>query len=183
LQQLWSFWLKKRSGLHKQPIINRWRRVVWDTAVSVTTFLEQKKNNVASQFGVRLSNWHNCVMLLSNGKRLPYTRLTNWLHGFEPFLRSRQLCSYSRTSQHFTEPEGSLPCSQKPSTDPYPETGQSSPYYSILSEIHFNILHPPTCKFLYKNRFKGMSYRTVAFGVQTKLETRRLRLENNTDSI
>jgi hypothetical protein len=32
-------------------------------------------------------------------------------HGAEPFLRSRQLCSYSRTSQHFMETEGSLPCS------------------------------------------------------------------------
>jgi hypothetical protein len=30
-------------------------------------------------------------------------------HGAEPFLRSRQLCSYSRTSQHFMDPEGSLP--------------------------------------------------------------------------
>jgi hypothetical protein len=42
-------------------------------------------------------------------------------HGAEPFLRSRQLCSSSRTTQHFMEPEGSLPCSQEPSTDPYPE--------------------------------------------------------------
>jgi hypothetical protein len=32
---------------------------------------------------------------------------------------SCQLCSYSRTSQHFKEPEGSLPCSQEPSTSPY----------------------------------------------------------------
>jgi hypothetical protein len=31
------------------------------------------------------------------------------------------------------EPEGSLPCSQEPSTDPYPEPDQSSPYYPILS--------------------------------------------------
>jgi hypothetical protein len=30
-------------------------------------------------------------------------------HGAEPFLRSRQLCSYSRTSQHFMEPGGSSP--------------------------------------------------------------------------
>jgi hypothetical protein len=37
-------------------------------------------------------------------------------HGAEPFLRSCQLCSYSRTSQHFMEPEGSLLCSQEPST-------------------------------------------------------------------
>jgi hypothetical protein len=44
-----------------------------------------------------------------------------WLtHGAEPFLTSRQLCSYSRTFQHFMEPEGSVPCSQEPSTGPCP---------------------------------------------------------------
>jgi hypothetical protein len=50
-------------------------------------------------------------------------------HGAEPFLRSR----YSRTSQHFMEPEGSLPCSQEPSTGPYPEPDQSNPHHLILS--------------------------------------------------
>jgi hypothetical protein len=54
-------------------------------------------------------------------------------HGAEPFLRSRQLCSYSRTSQHFMEPEGSLPCSQKPYTGPYPQQNQSDLYHPILS--------------------------------------------------
>jgi hypothetical protein len=34
--------------------------------------------------------------------------ITGWLHGAEPFLRSRRLCRYSRTSQHFMEPEDSL---------------------------------------------------------------------------
>jgi hypothetical protein len=46
-------------------------------------------------------------------------------------LRSCQLCSYSRTSQHFMEPEGSLPCSQEPSTSPYSEPDQSNPYHPI----------------------------------------------------
>jgi hypothetical protein len=31
------------------------------------------------------------------------------------------------------EPEGSLRCSQEPSTGPYPEPDQSSPHYHILS--------------------------------------------------
>ena len=50
--------------------------------------------------------------LPSNLKGLTYL-LT---HGAEPFWRNRQFCSYSRISQHFMEPEGSLPCSQEPST-------------------------------------------------------------------
>jgi hypothetical protein len=56
-------------------------------------------------------------------------------HVAEPFLRSCHLCSYSRTSQHFMEPEGSLPCSQEPSTGPYPEPDHSNPYRPILSKI------------------------------------------------
>jgi hypothetical protein len=53
-------------------------------------------------------------------------------HGAEPFLRSCQLCSYSRTSQHFIEPRGSLPCSQELSTCTYPEPDRSSPYHLIV---------------------------------------------------
>jgi hypothetical protein len=50
-------------------------------------------------------------------------------YGAEHFLRSRQLCSPSRTSQHFMETEGSIPCSQEPSTGPY----QYNPHHPILS--------------------------------------------------
>jgi hypothetical protein len=45
---------------------------------------------------------------------------------------------------HFMEPEGSIPCSQKPSTGPYPEPYQSTPSHPISLKIHFNIVHPPT---------------------------------------
>jgi hypothetical protein len=65
-------------------------------------------------------------------------------HEAEPFLRSCQLCSYSRTSQDIMEPESSLPCSQELSTGPYPEPDQSNPYHPILSKTHLNIVHTPT---------------------------------------
>jgi hypothetical protein len=38
------------------------------------------------------------------------------------------------------EPEDWLPCSQEPSSGPYPEPGQSSPYHPIPPKIHFNIV-------------------------------------------
>jgi hypothetical protein len=63
--------------------------------------------------------------------KLNYTYLLTY--GAESFLRSCQLCSHSRTSQHFTEPESSLPCSQVPSIGPYPEPDRSSPHHPILS--------------------------------------------------
>jgi hypothetical protein len=54
-------------------------------------------------------------------------------YGAESFLRSCQLCSHSGTSQNFKELEGSSPCSQEPSTGPYPEPNRSSPYHPIPS--------------------------------------------------
>jgi histone-lysine N-methyltransferase SETMAR len=64
-----------------------------------------------------------------------FERLLTYLltYGSEIFLRSCQLCSPSRTPQHFMEPEGSIPCSQGPSTGPYPEPYQSNPLHPILS--------------------------------------------------
>jgi hypothetical protein len=59
----------------------------------------------------------------------------SFTHGAEPFLRSCQLCSHSRNSQHFMEPENSLPCLQEPSTGSYPEPDQSiHPIPSHLSK-------------------------------------------------
>jgi hypothetical protein len=45
---------------------------------------------------------------------------------------SWEAASSARISQYLMEAEGSLPCSQDPSTVPYPEPDKFSPYYSIL---------------------------------------------------
>jgi hypothetical protein len=67
------------------------------------------------------------------GKITVPRQIITFTHGAEPFLRSCQLCSYLRTFRHFMEPEGSLPCSQEPSTGPYSEPDQFNPYHPILS--------------------------------------------------
>jgi hypothetical protein len=54
------------------------------------------------------------------------------LHRAEPFLRWRQSLSYSRISQHFTEPQVSLQCSQDPSTGASPGSDLSSQHNSVL---------------------------------------------------
>jgi hypothetical protein len=70
-----------------------------------------------------------CSFARKHGRTRTEESLTR---GAEPFLRSCQLCSYSRTFQHFMEPEGSLPCSQEPPTGPYTQPDQSNPYHTIL---------------------------------------------------
>jgi hypothetical protein len=62
-------------------------------------------------------------------------------------LRGRQMSSHARISQRFMEPAGSLPCSQEPSTSPYPEPDQSNPYHPILEKYKDN-------KIIYDECFK-----------------------------
>jgi hypothetical protein len=50
------------------------------------------------------------------------------------------------------EPEGSLSCSQEPSTGPYPEPDKSNPYHPILI-VYKKIVNPnPPRFFVYEGR-------------------------------
>jgi hypothetical protein len=73
-------------------------------------------------------------------------------HRAGPFLGIRQFCSYSRNSQHFMEPEDSLPCSQEASRGPYPEPDQSNPYHNILS-LTYALVFPVDLSFRLSNQY------------------------------
>jgi hypothetical protein len=88
----------------------------------------ERKLNGTWDLGRGLDDWdhtHTWVNTRnsSNAVELSHVRmlafLCNVTGNSEPFLRSRQLCSYWSTSQHFMEPEGLLSCSQEPSTGLY----------------------------------------------------------------
>jgi hypothetical protein len=62
----------------------------------------------------------------------------NYLYGTEHYSRGHQLSSHLIVSQHFMEPQSSLPHSQELSICPYPEPDKSSP---LRPELHYlNIL-------------------------------------------
>jgi hypothetical protein len=56
-------------------------------------------------------------------------------------LQTTLLLSHSRTSQHFIEHEGSLPCSQEPSTGSCLKPDQSSTYHPILRSFLISHTH------------------------------------------
>jgi hypothetical protein len=95
--------------------------------------------------GVRCSHeW--CVKVANKSGYQATSRLkslhTNYLCGGEYRTRGHKLCSHSVDSQHFMEPEGSLPSSQELSTCTYPEPDQSSPQHPILSLRGPSIITP-----------------------------------------
>jgi hypothetical protein len=97
----------------------------WENGFSVFFYTNTKwRNSIRMSSAFKLMSLHTLCTL----EHISYLLI----HGAEPFLRSRQLCSHSRSSQHFMEPEGSIPCSQEPSTGPYPEPYQSNPLHPIL---------------------------------------------------
>jgi hypothetical protein len=82
-------------------------------------------------------------ILSHNEKYHQLTQLTDFMK-LSPSWETASWAGTQKFPQYFMEPEGSLPCSQDPSTGPYPEPDRSSPYHPNLSKIHFKIIPPPT---------------------------------------
>jgi hypothetical protein len=78
-----------------------------------------KRTSEPALFSPAVSNtFHGSGGPLSSGggchcksSRVEHILSHSLTHGAEPFLRSCQLCSHSRNSQHFMEPKSSLSCS------------------------------------------------------------------------
>jgi hypothetical protein len=102
-------------------------------------YCRKPKQPSENSWSLRLKNQYSSEVFFSWLKLINFTQkclpFTDWLtsRSCELFLRSHQSRSFSRISQRFMEPEGSIPCSQEPSTAPYREPDQSSPYHPILS--------------------------------------------------
>jgi hypothetical protein len=90
---------------------------IYPTSVSAWSDWEITSRSNSTNFGIK------CVQS-SRG----VTHSWRWT-----LLEKPPIVQLSRTSHHFIEPEGSFPCSQEPSTGPYPEPDQFNPYHSILS--------------------------------------------------
>jgi hypothetical protein len=129
------------SGLWRSASSNyatRWRNKL----KRVVTKVEDELFRMRAQW---LFSWTKCHQSGLSKSSVGIEFYHSLTHGAEPFLRSCQLCSYSRNSEQFMEPESSLPCSQEPSTIPI--LNQINPIHTIpsyLFKIHFNIVHPPT---------------------------------------
>jgi hypothetical protein len=79
--------------------------------------------------------WYVTMLIAKLLQFVTHSLTHSLTHGAEPFLTSCQLCSYSRTSQHFMEPGGSSPRSHKPS--PVPILSQIDPIQFVHTLIYY----------------------------------------------
>jgi hypothetical protein len=84
--------------------------------------------------GLTLIETHQ-LLAYADVNLLGYNIDTNYLHGAKHYSRGHQLLSHSIVSQHFMEPEGSIPKSQELST---------CSYLSQTNPVH--ITHPTSSR-------------------------------------
>jgi hypothetical protein len=129
-----DFSIKCRTVLGPPNLLSGGYWVLFPPGVKLTTHLHiVSMLRIVDLFLHSHIRFHGVLLCLFYKIEFVKCSLSVCTHEAEPFSRSLQLCSHSRTSQHFMEPDGSLLCSEEPSTGPNPEPYQSNPYHSILS--------------------------------------------------
>jgi hypothetical protein len=152
------FYKEGKTGLwHHEVVASGIRNFLWTAMVevAVTLFIRiPELLNSNPRWGTRYTDWgfsqissvtlekfRDCTSIRHDRflpdhfnsllfTALPYNLATtqSLTHEAQPFLRSRQLCTYAGTFQHFMEHEGSLPCSLS-----WARSIQTNPYHPILS--------------------------------------------------
>jgi hypothetical protein len=87
-----------------------------------------------------------------------------WRHTQTQSYRNQSSLNCSRNAATFMEPAGSLPCSQGPSTGPYPETYKSSPHpYKISLDVILSPKSPRSLLFSFKTKILLEFFRLFSF--------------------
>jgi hypothetical protein len=130
VSKLVSKWVKLTETL-QESIVSNWHQ----TSLEGITRWEYERLGCAVSYSgtvypnVRKLRLPDCTApYLWNSLTYLLTFLRSWA-----LLEEPPIVQPSRTPQHFMEPEGSIQCSQEPSTGPYPEPYQSTPLHPILS--------------------------------------------------
>jgi hypothetical protein len=151
----WSTSRPGRFTTGEQPLVSTGHEVGW-APEPVWTRWRRKSYYCPSGESNPSRSAYNLVSILSGLPRFLGTVITTYLptylltHSLTPCCRIllekltvTQLVKYYPV--FFMEPEGSLPCSQKPATGPY--LSQPFPFRPIdpcLPKVHLNVILPPT---------------------------------------
>jgi hypothetical protein len=118
---------------------NRWKRIIQRRSVTAPPPHQKKKTDTTNMPVCKLKGLQACRSLLvlinkqinkqNQPTKQPVNQPTKWAR---LLLKTLPVPRLLKTSRHFIEPRGSLPCSQKPATAPCLDPIKSSPRPPIL---------------------------------------------------
>jgi hypothetical protein len=108
----------------------------WLLFLTTLHWCETQTSISSKERGLRMSEKRELRRRLGPIWRKEHHHLTSWSWAL---LEETQIVQLLKNFKKSMEPEGSLPCSQEPSSGPYPEADWSSPYNLNLS-LYITIL-------------------------------------------